>query len=150
MMVWNEDESEFEKLNVSSVAFISTNLYEITLSSAPGFTIAAGDVISPYTDRHEVMAEQLQSYFDLIGPGEVVNLATDVRATRAYRYPTTSEEYPQRAGAAVVTAVLDGLGGAAGDGDVASISQSTPAVPASVTDGPNMLTLGKVGVYDLE
>ncbi len=150
LMLWDENASKFEKLNVTSVAFISTNLYEITLSAVPTFAITTGAVVSPYTDRLAVIAGALETYFDQLGPGELVDLSTDVRAARAYRFPTSSEEYPQRAGAAIVTPVLDALGGAAGDGDLAAISQTVPAVPANITDGPNQLTLGKVGVYDLE
>ncbi len=150
LMLWNEARSEFEKLNVTSVAFISTNLYEITLSAAPSFTITTGAVVSPYTDRLVVIASALEKYFDALGPGEIIDLATDVRSPRAHRWPTASEEFPQRAGAAIVTPVLDALGGAAGDGDLAAISQTVPAVPASITSGPNQLTLGKVGIYALE
>jgi hypothetical protein len=150
MMVWNEDISEFERLNVASVAFIGTNLYEITLSQSPTFTIVPGDVISPYTDRLVVIASALEAYFDLLGPGELIDLATDVRATRAFRWPPANEEYPQRAGQGMVTTILDTLGGAAGDAQLVHVIQSVPAVPASVSDGPNMLVLGKVGIYDLE
>lgn len=150
LMVWNLSKSRFEKLAVTSVAFDSTNLYQVTLSAPPTFTIAPGMVISPYTDRLEVIAESIETYFDALGPGEVVSLTNDVRATRAFRYPRSSEEYPQRAGAAIITSVLDALGGAAGDGDVAQITETVPDLPANMTDGPKMLTIGDVGVYDLE
>jgi hypothetical protein len=150
LMVWNKSTSRFEKLVVASVAFSSTNVYEITLSSAASFTLTSGMVISPYTDRLVVIAESIETYFDALGPGEVVNLTSDVRATRAFRYPRASEEYPQRAGAAIITTILDSLGGAAGDGDVSEITETVPDLPTDMTDGPNMLTLGDVGVYDLE
>ena len=150
LMLWNEDRSEFEKLNVLSVALISTSLYEITLNVAPSFTFAPGDVVSPYTDRYAAVASALESYFDLIGPGELVDLDTDVRAARAFRFPQPNEEFQQRSGQGMVTTILDTLGGAAGDASLIDATETEPAVPASVTDGPNMLVLGKVGIYDLE
>ncbi len=149
MMAWDVATSKFEKLVVSSVASAGLNLYDVVLTSAPAITLAVSTSISPYTDRLEVIESALESYFDLIGPGELVNLATDVRAHRAYRYPQVTEEYPPRAGQGVVTTLLDLLAGAAGDAQLVSATVVNPPLPTNITDGPQMITMGRVGIYDL-
>ena len=149
MMVWRKATSRFERLNVASIASAGTNLYTITLSSAISTNdIAIEDVISPYTDRAAVLADAVQQYFDKLGPGELVDLTTDTRGYRAYRYPKPVEASPQKVGQGIVTVILDVLGGAASDAELVNATQTAPAIPTAITLGPNMLTLGHLGCYD--
>ncbi len=149
MMVWRKATSTFERLNVQSVASAGTNLYTVTLNSQISTgNIAVGDVLSPYTDRQTVLANAVQQYFDSLGPGELVDLTTDPRGYRAFRYPKPVESAPQKVGQGIVTTILDVLGGAASDAELVHATVTTPAVPVSITAGPSMLTLGHLGCYD--
>lgn len=149
LMVWRRAISRFEKLNVATIAAGAPNQYVVTLNSAISTNdISVGDVISPYTDRAEVIAQAVEQYFDGLGPGELVNLQTDPRAYRAFRFPKPSEGSPQRVGQGIVTTILDVLGGAASDAELVQASILFPALPSAVTDGPNLLTLGHLGCYD--
>jgi hypothetical protein len=79
----------------------------------------------------------------------VVNLATDIRSTRAFRFPRPAVEAPQRVGQGVIATLHDLLGGALSEAELTSASVSSPSVPADPVDGPNLLTLGTLGVYSL-
>lgn len=147
MMVWAPLLSRFEELHVTSVTSAGGTLYDVVLSSAPTKTLLVGDVISPLTKRLVLIAETLESYIDGLGPGELVDPATDLRAHRAYRFPEPSEELPQRAGAGVLSALQDALGGSLADSTQDAISLTLPALPAEVIDGPKLIVLGDVGIY---
>lgn len=110
--------------------------------------IAVGDRLSPYTDRATLIAESMESYFDSLGPGEVVT-PTDTRAARAARQPRPATKYPLRAGQALVGYVLDALSGTAADGELTAISRNEPDLPTNITDGPNLVTFGDVNIYPL-
>jgi hypothetical protein len=151
LMIWDEANSAFIELDVKTVTETVPGVtYQIELNAAPtGYTTATGDLISPYTDRLDILANALTAYFDGLGPGEVVDLDVDPRGGRAYRYPTPSQQYPLRAGEAVITRVLESLGGVAPDASLPYISRNEPDLPTEIIDGPNIVTLGEVGVYPL-
>lgn len=149
MMIWNDVTSRFERLIVASVASAGGGLYDVVLSTAPAKTLAVADRISPYTDRQQIAAETIEGYFDSLGPGELIDLATDPRAHRAFRFPEPSEELPQRAGAGILSWLQDALGGALADSTLDAISSTTPTVPVSPYDGPSLLVAGRVGVYPI-
>ena len=151
LMLWDEDNSVWVELDVSEVSFSSPTA-TIKLNAAPAggsFTIATGQYLSPGTDRLTIIADALSDYFDELGPGEVVDLDTDARAARAFRYPPPSEQYPSIAGQLVVSRVIDALGGVAPNAELTSISRSEPDLPGDVIDGPNIVTLGRVALYPL-
>lgn len=150
LMIWNGASSRFEQLQLSTVSLISTNVYRLQLSAAPSFTIALDDVVSPYTDQHEGVALAVEAYMDGLGPGELVNLSTSVLAHRAYRFPKTSQEYPFKLNSRIASDLLEALGGAAGDVELVSASVTTPTVPNSPTTGPSLITIGELGIYDVE
>jgi uncharacterized phage protein gp47/JayE len=145
LMRWVEATSRFESLSVSSVASAGGGNYDVVLSVAS--SVAVGDYISPDTSRRTLIAEAIESYFDERGPGEVVDLATDDRAHRAYRFPEPHEELPYRAGSTVTTRLGDVLGLALADSELISASVTTPTVPATPIEGPSQVTIGKVAVY---
>lgn len=149
LMVWNDATSRLEKLNVQSVTLFGGQVYSVTLASPPAKTLAVGDYVSPDTARRDLIAETLEAYFDALGPGELVDLATDTRAHRAFRFPEPAEVFPQRAGTFLLAQLEDALGAALPDATLESISTSLPAVAADPVDPPNLLVAGKVGVYPL-
>jgi hypothetical protein len=135
-------------LNVSVVDDGGSGVIYVTLSSAPNKTIVVGDRISPYTDRADVIASAIETYFDTLGPGEIVPPA-DLRASRAVRQPLTTSRYPWRAGQAVVSTVADAVGAVASDVELSVITRTVPDQPGNISDGPNLITLGKVNIYPL-
>jgi baseplate J-like protein len=149
LMVWRKATSGFEKLSVANVSSPSANQYTITLA-APISTsdLAIGDVLSPYTDRLAVAASAVQTHFDSLGPGEVINLATDLRAHRAYRYPRTSEEAPSKLTQSIVTTLIEVLGGTISFAELVQASLTAAPVPTSIASGPSLLTAGNIGIYD--
>lgn len=147
LMVWNEDESAFESLNVTSVTSFGGNEYTVTLSQSASFTIAVGDYVSPDTEQRDAIAEAAQTYFDERGPGEVVDLDADPRGHRAFRFPEPYEEWPQLAGSSISTTMQDALGVALASADLISMSGTSPTLPTDPIVGPSMLTLGKLAVY---
>ena len=149
MMVWNDGTSRFESLSVSSVSLFGGSDYTVTLSQAPSFTIAVGDYVSPDTERRVEIAEAVEDYFDSLGPGEVINLSTDVRAHRAFRFPEPYEEWPQTAGSTVVTYLHDSLGVALASAEMISMSVTSPTVATYPEDGPFLITLGNLAIYAL-
>lgn len=149
VMVWDEDNSRWEWLDVTGVTDDGSDEYTITLGTTPTVTIATGQRISPYTDRLTVIAEAIEAYFDELGPGEVVDLDTDSRAHRAMRRPRPSGYYPNRAGQVVLARLIEALGGSTSDAELTSISESEPDVPGDVVDGPRIITLGAVSIFAL-
>lgn len=150
LMIWDVPTSRFISLAVSLVTDLGAGVYRVQLLSAPSsHTIALGDWISPGMSLRTVVAQATEAYFDSLGPGEVIDLATSVLAVRAFRRPVPSEEYPARAGQSLISFITEALVTAASDATLASITVSTPTLPGDPIDGPSRVTLGKFAVYDL-
>ena len=148
MMVWNDATSRFERLGVATITDLGGGSFNVVLNTAPTKTLVVEDRLSPYTDRLDIIAEAIEEFFDTLGPGEVVD-ANDLRASRAARFPEPEVEFPTRAGQAVVSVVVDSLTGVASDAELTRISRSEPDLPANISDGPNMITLGRFNLYPL-
>jgi hypothetical protein len=149
LMVWDVASSSFESLAVQTVTDIGGGVYRVQLSLAPSHTLALGDWISPDMTRRAVLAAAVSTYFDSLGPGEVVSLTADERSSRAYRNPVPSEEYPQRAGQSVVSLITEALGTPVADATLAAVSVATPSVPIDPALGPSLLVAGKFAAYHL-
>lgn len=149
LMVWDTSSSSFEALNVSTVEDLGTGQYRVILGTPPTKTLAVGDWISPAMARRDALAAAVSAYFDELGPGEVIDLESDERSTRAFRNPVTAEEYPSRAGQNIVTVLSEALGSPVSDGTLSSISVSTPSLPTDPVDGPNLIVAGRFAVYPL-
>lgn len=148
LMVWRGDVSQWEALAVDTVTDLGAGVYQVELTAPPAHTLAVGDWFSPAMGRQATLATAAVGYFDTLGPGEVVDLAAnDARTGRAFRRPKPEEEAPQRAGQSLITYVGEALGASLADATLASISASTPSVPASATLGPSFMALGKLAVY---
>lgn len=155
IMAWDVDTSRFEPLVVGSISHDGVSTATVVLLAAPTMTLVddadpgGGTRISPYTDQHEVIAESFEEYFDSLGAGEIYP-ETDTRYARAARQPRPQDEYPMRAGQALVGVLLNNLGSAAADAQLTWVSQATPAQPNNVSDGPELLVMGHVNLYPLE
>jgi hypothetical protein len=148
LMVWDDGISRLEILDVQSVLRLSPILYLVTLNNAPSKTLVNSDLVSPGNERSVTIAEGFEDYFDELGPSELV-ASDDPRFVRAARFPRPDAEYSIRAGQSVIARLDDQLGGALSDAELEYITQNTPPTPAEVdiVTGPNILTLGKVGIY---
>jgi len=151
IMVWDILTSKFEDLDIASITRTATNTYNMTLSNIPSAYIGPGTLLSPKNNRHSIIAEVFQDYFDELGPSELIG-SNDVRFVRAARFPRPDQEYQTRAGQTVVARLDDQLGGALSDSELNYISRNTPDVPNEyqIVNGPNYLTLGHVGIYSYE
>lgn len=150
LMLWNPSTSRFESLHVSGVTSVGGGVYEVTLSQAPSYSsFVVGDYVSPDTERRVAIAEAAEEYFDSLGPGEVIDLETDTRAHRAFRFPEPFEEWPQIAGSVIATTLQDALGAALASADLISMSSTSPTVPSDPIGGPSLITLGKLAVYSV-
>lgn len=149
IMVWDEASSSFEELDVDVITPIGGDIYEIELTAPAATTLVVGMHVSPFTERRAAIQQAITAYFDSLGPGELVDLATDFRGTRAFRHPIPSEERPQRVGHPLVITIADALGAALSDASVISLSPETPTVPSDPVTGPRMLVAGEFGVYSL-
>jgi hypothetical protein len=147
IMVWNEDTSRFERLSVVTITPATGDNYDVVLSAAPEKTLDVGDVISPYTARHEAVAKGIESYFDALGPGEIIDLSTDVRAVRAFRRPIPQQRFPYQITADLLDFVRDSIGSPITGSTIAASSVTTPSTPVTPSQGPNLLVPGKIGVY---
>jgi baseplate J-like protein len=151
LMVWDPAASAFEALQVATVQEDGPTsdgfAYRVVLSEAPTKTLAPGDWISPEmrASRSATLSQAVVAYFDSLGPGEV--LAADERSVRAFRNPVPSEEFPMRAGQNVITYIAEAMGAPVSDATLSAISRSLPSLPDDPIDGPNLLTLGRFGVY---
>lgn len=151
MAIWNEAISEYETLDVNHVVRIISTTHRVVLNSPPSFTAVVGDILSPRNNRSEVIQESFTDYFDELGPSELIQ-PDDVRFVRAIRHPNIDQEFPTRAGQTVIARLNDSLGGALADAELEFISQNEPTVPTEfeIVNGPNMLVLGKVGIYSFD
>lgn len=149
IMAWSRDISRWERLRVMSIASGGVNVWDVVLSAAPSITLAVGDYISPAIRERAVspLALGVERYFDSLGPGEVVNLSTDLRAPRAQRFVDPLERFPQRAGSPIINALQLALPGAISTGEVLEQSATTPTVPSDPVSGPSLLVAGRVAVY---
>lgn len=147
IMVWNNGTGRFERLAVVTITAAGGNNYDVVLASAPVKTLAVGDYISPYTARNESVALGIQGYFDSLGPGEIVNLATDMRATRAFRRPIPQQRFPSDITTEIFEYIKDSIGSPISGSTIGAVSQTTPTIPVNVSQGPGLLVAGKIGIY---
>ncbi len=147
IMAWDVATSSFVELNVASVTDEGSNVFLVTLATSA--TLTVGQFVSPSIPRRALIADAVGAYFDGLGPGDFFDPDTDPRGGRCVRFPEVGDEFPFRAGSVVATRVIEALGGSSADADLDSITLTEPSYPTSIIDGPNLLTLGKLGVYEI-
>jgi hypothetical protein len=150
VMVWDAATSKFHRLVVGSITFIAGTTYEIVLNGAPDVTIGIGSVVCPYTELLDLLSSAVEAYFDSRGPGELIDLNTDPRSGRAFRWPEPNDEAPSDAGQSIGATMFDVLGTALSGLALQFITHQSPLLPTNIAeDGPNMLTIADFGVYVL-
>lgn len=147
IMVWTKSLSRWEELRVTSITDAGGGLFDVVLSSPAVATLVVGAFVSPLVRGYKLLGQAVERYFDSLGPGEVVNLTTDPRASRAARFPDPVERYPYRAGSAIVSVLQSALTGSITSGELLAISATVPTVPADPATGPSMLVAGNIAVY---
>jgi hypothetical protein len=148
LMWWNPDTSVFTRLQVSSVvAAGGPGQFDVTLSVG-GDALPVGARISPYSGRHAELAKSIRDYFDSLGPGEVVDLANDIRGPIAFRRVEPSIRSSYYGGSAIQEYVKDALGSSLFRFALLEMTPSEPRVPVNVSEGPYLLVPRNVGVYD--
>lgn len=148
LMVWDVPTSALLAIPVQTVTDLGAGIYRVQLSAPlAGHTFAVGDWVSPDMLRRDTLSAAVVRYYDGLGPGEVIELATDDRAGRAYRNPVPSEQSPSRGGQSIVSALTEALGSSVTDAALVSLAPSVPAVPADPITGPSLLVPGKFAVY---
>jgi hypothetical protein len=148
VMVWDESRTRFEQLSIASIADLGANLFQFTLTAPPSFTLTIGDWLSPNIARAAIISQAISNYFDELGPGEIVDQETDVRAGRCVRFPFT-DEWPIRIGSVLATRITEALGSSTADADVTSLSKVLPSLPTLVRNGPNMLVAGRFALGEI-
>ena len=150
LMRWDPLTSTWTELAVTSTV-INAGFVRVTLSAAT--TIVVGDHISPLVSsaHRQAIEESIVAYFDTLGPGEIIDLDTDPRADRAFRFPEPSEEWPQECGAGILATLIDDLSPAVSGGELlevdVALARAVPATPTSPFLGPYMIVPKYVGIY---
>lgn len=149
MMLWNRETSEFMAVSIKTITQTATHTYSVELNSNPGVSIEDGIPVCPATDRSPTISAAARSYFDSLGPGEIVDLSNSSDAVFLSRFPFSTDEWPYRAGGLLATRLIEALGGSSSDAELSAITKSAPSLPTDISKGPNMLTLDMLGVYPL-
>jgi uncharacterized phage protein gp47/JayE len=108
-------------------------------------TIAVGDFISPAAERLDDYAATLLDEFEALGPGE--NTADANRLPRAQRNPTVAEGGPPSDLTEAFKARFIREHAEISNAVISYAPTTTPTVPASVDDPPNVLVPRHFGVY---
>lgn len=146
---WSPDDCKFYTALVTAVSG-SAGAWVLTLdrpfASKDGNVPTAGDYVSPAAQNLDKYGASLIKLFRGLGPGE--NTTDVYRLPRAARHPFVEDEDPSD----LTNAAL--LGFKADNPEITDLeygyrSSSTPTVPASVDDPPNILTPRHFGVYEL-
>lgn len=146
VMAWDAARSRWESLVVDSVgSYLGTPM--IFLAQETAIEIGTPVWLSPDTAKREIIAEAVEGFFDAVGPGEVIDLASDDRAHRAFRFPQPNEEYPFRPGSSIVSRLGEAMGYSLANATVTTQSVVDPGLPSDPNDGPKMLVAGNVAIY---
>jgi len=148
LMWWDPALSIFKRLQVSSVvAAGDPGQFDVALSVG-GEALPVGARVSPYSGRLVELGKAIRDYFDSLGPGEVVDLANDIRGPVAFRRVEPSIRASYFGGSGIQRYVEDALGASLFRFTLLDMTPSEPRVPVNVSDGPYMLVPRNVGVYD--
>lgn len=149
VMAWNESTSRWSQVSVVSWTDLGSNVYRLTLASLPeGVTLAVGVPISPHTERHEIIAQVFEAYWDSLGPGELI-AATDDRFARAHRFPLPAAEWPYTPGDGIASWLEDVLGPSLGQlgATLDGLSPASVVPPLNPKLGPQLSTLGALNIF---
>jgi len=146
---WAPGDQRFRRYLVTAVAG-TVGAWDLTLDrplvDSLGNAVATGDYVSPDAENIVMYGETWRELMADLGPGENASDPNILQGGRALRRPLTSESFSSDINtrmtsrfAAQNAEVLDAV--------YSYRSKSTPTVPASVSDAPNILVLDNFGVY---
>lgn len=151
IMWWDHSGKTF--LNSHIVSFSgSAGAWDLILDTplrGASNNVTVGDFISPACVFANDYAQTLLTSFNTMGPGE--NTSDPVRLARAARKPNVGKgasSYPTDVGALQLSAVVDSRDEIT-DAAYSYRSKSTPTVPASIDDAPNLLNLNNLAFYPI-
>ncbi len=130
---------------VLTIHSFAANVADITIDQ-PFIGIAADHLISPQSVKQQDYFDAVIDHFALMGPGEKTDNASVL--ARAYRRPTPASQWPASLDSKMLRK-LSNVGDEVLDVDYAYRSVTSPAVPASVTDPPNILVPLNLAFYEL-
>lgn len=123
----------------------TTGAYVITLDSPfPG--VAVGDYIWPKCTNQDVYVAALLKAFAGMGPGE--KTANTTILERGYRHPIPSLSWPSSLNTSILKKIED-TGDEVEDTMYLYRSTTTPALPATVNDPPNILVPRNLAFYPI-
>jgi len=149
LMWWDKDTSTFKRLQVASVVeagLPGSGQFDVELSEGSD-VLPAGARVSPYSPRHVELAKSIRDYFDSLGPGECVDLSTDLRAPIAYRRVEPAIRASYYGGSQILEFVGEALGSSLSRRELLEMSETEPRIPTTISLGPYMLVPQNVGVY---
>lgn len=123
----------------------ATGEYIIHLDT-PWPTVAIGNYIFPQSTNQQLYVDAILSAFAMMGPGEKTSNASAL--ARAQRKPLPQLSWPYSLGATQLRTVTDSDEAVL---DIAYLYKqfTTPAIPAAITDPPNILIPYNIGFYPL-
>jgi hypothetical protein len=142
--IWYSAKQKFDTFTVVSHSGAAT-AWVLTLDRAP-VDATVGDYVSPAMDNAVGYGKTWISAMKALGPSEMTSTAA--KLPRAAREPKPDVEYPQSVSLLMIKRLIDAHPEIT-DGDFAYRSKTSPTVPASVDDPPNVLTPNHFGIYPL-
>jgi uncharacterized phage protein gp47/JayE len=138
------DPNTWKIFNATVISFTgSPGAYALTLS-APLVNVQSPGYIWPQCVNQQVYANAVLSAFASLGPGE--KTASAGLLPRAFRKPLPSSSYPSSLGAAFLKA-LTSSGPEVSSAIWLYQSATTPALPGTVSDPPNIFVPYLIGFY---
>lgn len=129
----------------SSGAWVLT--FDRPLVDKRGNSVAAGDYISPSAANLQGYGETLRRLVAQLGPGENTSDANRIGDGRSLRHPKLSDKDPAHIGNTLFRKLQEEHPEIV-DIESSSVTTSSPSVPGTVEDPPNVLKLSHFGVYE--
>lgn len=130
---------------LSYVAGPVSNTYTVTVDT-PCIGIAVGTWVFPDALNADTYIAALLEIFAQLGPGQITNLASLLPF--AYRRPYVSDSFPSDIGPSILKFIVN-AGDEIQDVQYLYRSGTSPAIPSSVMDGPNILVPQLIGFYPI-
>lgn len=121
----------------------TSGAYVITLDK-PFVGIATGSYIWPQCLNQQTYIDAVLAQFAALGPGE--KTSNSAALTRGYRHPAKETAWPSTIGSHFLKS-LTTSGSEVSDAQFLYRSSTTPSVPGTVTDAPNIFVPRHIGFY---
>jgi hypothetical protein len=141
-------QSFITRLVVSSSG--SSGSWSLTLDrplvDARGNGVAVGDYISPDAANLPGYGTSLSALMAKLGPGENTSDPNRIGDGRSLRHPLLSDKDPASIGNSILRRLQE-MHPEIVDIELSAVSTTTPSIPGTVEDAPNVLKLDNFGVY---